>query len=197
VNRYLGRQALSIADAAGQRHQSKRIKDIKTFFKTTVLLVALSVSGAVGAQAPGSYEHDVGTIYGAVRGIKQVREICATVFPDDAETSLQALSEWRDKYRDFIIEIEAHFLHMVSKQSGKDDADYKAALIAFETEHKQRTAEIIEQMVGENKVELSTECEKFPSYLESDEANFEDKFTDQIERIRKQYPRLPKRRQVR
>lgn len=161
-----------------------------------MLVVVSLLAGAVpaGARAePGSYHGDVGAVYGAMRGLKQMADICADVFPETGSANRTALLAWRDRYAPFVTEIEQRFLHLHAAAAAGDEARYRASVEAFEANFAARTEQTKETLRTQAPDALRRDCNAYPELIASDNVDFERRYADEVARIRAQLPALPTR----
>lgn len=182
-------------DAAGLRGilLSVRTRASQARPRRLVPLLAglLVAAGAVAEPPANDYIDDVGTVYGAMRGVKQMYDVCTEVFPATEAANRAALIEWRDRYEPFVVEMETRWHHLLAAGAGHDKAAYDAAVAKFEQGFTARTAEMAKTLAANSRDALAAECNSYPAAVRSPQVNFEQTLGAEVTRIRAALPELP------
>jgi len=73
-----------------------------------LLLQPLVVFGEQSTDSTGDYFMDLGQVYGAIKGVGFMKDICGEAFPDYVTANETAYRTWRARYQPFLQEIERH-----------------------------------------------------------------------------------------
>jgi hypothetical protein len=145
---------------------------------------ALLASGLAAAQAGGSYAANLSRVYEATQFIQAAKEGCDTAEPDTRKANDAAYSAWRKRHQSLLDELERRFLAMVRKASA-DQKDYSKNVGKYAGEVLQHLENMKKQFLGQPPQEVSRQCQGFPDYLKSSEADLRKRYAAELTAIRK------------
>lgn len=158
------------------------------YFILFLAVLSTDVVAADEQQQPNTYGSDVTAVYSLLRTVKLMSDTCSNVFPGTAERHYQALLDWRNRYSDFIEEIEGRFLQLFYLDAGQDESRYKAAVAKFEAGFESRRKAEEKMLVETRHEALRKECLAFPEVLQSEQMNIEVQQTERVTRLREAVP---------
>ncbi len=159
--------------------------------KELYVIALLAISSSAMAQdeystdSSGNYAMDLGQVYGAIRSVKSMGEICTESFPDQEQTNTAAYKQWRAAYLPFIQEMEHHFSTMVWKESGGTPKKHVQLLIEADKSFEQYRAVLKSQMSADGNEAFHNLCNAYPVYLASKRMDLEHYYAEQVAVVRK------------
>jgi hypothetical protein len=156
----------------------------------TLVLAFLFACGAVHAeksdQSTGQISIDLGTVYGALEGIKHIRDICSDDFPKLRTENENAYTLWRQKYLPFLQEIERHWSAFAETQTngGEPKKLYEFRVAVGDQMNKIKASQR-DHMIRSGHEQFERVCQAYPRYLKTDRANLEYFYSEQVETIRR------------
>lgn len=156
----------------------------------TVIFIALAlVCASVCAQeqstnSSGDYMEDLGQVYGGIRSIKNLGEICTSHFPQEREANTEAYLSWRKKYLSFLQEIEKYRTALVWKEFGGDQTKYVNTLQAMDASLDKYKDSLEQQLMSGGSDKFAAECRLYPTYLQTPRTDLEHYYLEQVQTVR-------------
>lgn len=155
--------------------------------RVCALVASLLLTPAASADepyVPHGYAADVGQVYGTLRGVRQMVDICAGAFPASAPDNRAAFRRWRERYRPFLDEMESRYQGAIAAATGHDEASYRAAMAQIERGFVRRTESTRAELLAANAAGLESECGGFARVLDSEAVDFERMQAAKVRKIR-------------
>ena len=149
-----------------------------------MLCAAVAHSGGAGAQATGEYAADLGRVYGAHQRIIAAKEACDTAMPGTRSANEKAYAAWRSRHAALIKDLERRVTAMI-RLASRDEKEYVMNLGKYEGAILQERQEYTQILLALDAAELKEQCQRWPSYLSSPDADFEKVYAGELETIRK------------
>ena len=152
-----------------------------------VVLALICVSACAQQQSTsssGDYIEDLGQVYGGIRSIKDLGEICTSHFPQEREANTAAYQSWRKKYLAFIQEIERYWTALAWKESGGSEAKYVGTLQAMNASFDKYKDALEQQLVSGGADKFTAECRLYPTYLQTSRTDLEHYYQEQVHTLR-------------
>jgi len=152
------------------------------------LILTLATTSAFGEQSTGStgnYEMDLGQVYGAIKAVKAMEEICGNAYPEYIKKNEVAYQEWRAKYKPFLQEMERHFTAYAWREAGGDTQRHMEVLRKLDDGFKGYKKGLEAEMRSEGEEAFRNKCQIYPIYLMTDRLNLEHFYAEQVSTIRK------------
>ena len=159
--------------------------------KKLFAIALMAISGSAMAQndystdSSGDYAMDLGQVYGAIRSVKFMGEICTESFPDQAQTNAATYKQWRVTYLPFIQEMERHFSAMAWKESGGVPQKHVQFLVDVDKTFEQYRAALKSQMSADGDEAFKSQCNVYSAYLSSERMDLEHYYAEQVAVVRK------------
>lgn len=154
------------------------------------IFVALALVGAsVCAQeqstnSSGDYVEDLGQVYGGIRSIKDLGEICTSHFPQEREANTDAYRSWRKRYLPFLQEIEKDWTALAWKESGGNQGKYVNTLQAMDASLDKYKDSLEQQLMSGGAEQFAAACRLYPKYLQTPRTDLEHYYQEQVQTIR-------------
>ena len=149
------------------------------------VLISATLHAEQSTDSTGQYEMDLGQVYGAIKAVKYMKEICADSFPEFIHQNEGAYQKWRGKYKLFLQEIEKHFSALLWRESGGDPEKHMELLNNYDNALLGYKKGLSTQMHNDGKKVFRGTCKIYPVYLTTDQTNLEYFYTEQVGIIRK------------
>lgn len=131
----------------------------------------------------GDYVEDLGQVYGGIRSIKDLGEICTSHFPRERETNTEVYRSWRKRYLPFL-QIEKDWTALAWKESGDNQAKYVNTLQAMDTSLDKYKDSLEQQLMSGGAGKFAAECSLYPKYLQTSRTDLEHYYQEQMQTIR-------------
>jgi hypothetical protein len=152
------------------------------------LVVAVAGSPATSQQlnnSSGNYDVSLGQVYGAIRAVKRIKDICNEDFPQQREKNERAYAEWRSKRLSFLQEMERHLtrsMWLLSKGDPELAAENEATLQKNLAAFKENQRQIMSS--GGREV-YESQCGNYETLIRSQQWDIEKSFAEQVATIRR------------
>src|SRR6478672_12504994 len=157
------------------------MKNLATF----LLTVALCNSAfAQSTNSSGDYAMDLGQVQGGTRGAKFLGEICSDAFPEQALANATAYKQWREKYLPFLQEVDRHFSALAYREANGDPQKHVQFLADSEKSFDGYRDALRSQLMADGEKAFKSQCELFPTYLDSERMNLEKYYAEQVATMR-------------
>lgn len=133
----------------------------------------------------GDYAMDLGQIYGGVRAVKYMEDICSEAFPATTKTNEVAYKQWRERFLPFLQEVEKHWGAMAWKEAKGDPQRHTEVLTKLEKSFEGYKKGLKSQMASDGQDAFRKQCELYPQYLRTDQTNLEYFYAEQVNTMRK------------
>ena len=155
-----------------------------------LLFVFFSIFGQADAQeystnATNDYATDLGQVYGAIRSVEHMKQICTAAFPTNKKNISAAYQQWRKNYQPFIDEIEKHMTNLIWQESNGNRKKYVVLSSTAEKNFIELRGTLKVKMMSGSVGSFSEQCGFYPSYLVLSRMNLEHYYSEQVAVIRK------------
>ena len=134
--------------------------------------------------ATGVYEDDLGSLYGAIKTIGFIYEICSESFPELRPQINDAYISWRARYKPFHQEVKLRMNNVLLMDSGGNlsrRADEEAQLNDAMQVLK---GKIREMYTKGGAISFKEACMRYPTSIEGSKWDIQKRYPDQVETIR-------------
>lgn len=162
----------------------------RTFIKinipaiTLLMIMSVPANGEQSTSSTGQYNIDLNRVYGAMKGIIYMKEICANSYPIFKNQNEVSYKLWRSKYIDFIQEIEGYFTERTWEQSGNDPQKHMGVLNTYNVAMDEYKKAMKAQMQNSGETNFRKTCEVYPNYLSNNRTDLEYFYAEQVKTIR-------------
>ena len=131
----------------------------------------------------GQYIKNLAIIYGSLRNIKNLREVCAKKHPEFIEKNLVAYNNWMLKYNEFHSEIEQLFLVELQEMAYEKNKNFEDVNKKIEEMIKTNLQSFANQLVEKTDDNLKNWCKAYPKYTQSEITDVKKYFSQRVEQI--------------
>ena len=151
--------------------------------RLTLLLLVITSSAwsAQPTQTTKNYYIALQQVYGAIMGVKNMKEICGDSFPEYIQTNDAAYKKWASRYRPFISEMEKHWTDWVWEEVKHDSQQRVALLSKIDSGIKRGIRSTI---TSEGPETFRGICKTYPLYLADKQNDKEHFYRAQVQTIR-------------
>lgn len=159
----------------------------RCIFSTLALLVA-SASAAPQTDAVERYDHALGQLVGATKGIAAARDVCSNGYPELEPRLTAALAEWRRRNGQTIAEIEVRWRNLRREIAGGDST--REAEVMRQLDAQTRNAEMAAraQVTRLPAEQVRALCTGLPQALASPGRDLEVLMQSQLKSVRELRP---------
>ena len=156
-----------------------------------ILMVVLFVSWRYAiaqeysTNATKDYATDLGQVYGAIRSVEHMKEICIEAFPKHQNDINAAYRQWRESYKSFLEEIENYIKNMMLQKANGNRKKYALISAAADKEFAKLRGNLKIKMMSKGAESFSEQCMFYSSYVALPRLNLESYYGKQMVVIRK------------
>ncbi len=131
----------------------------------------------------GQYIKNLGFIYGSLRNVKFLREVCAKKHPEFIEQNLVAYSKWILKHNEFHSEIEQLYLVELQEMAYEENKNFEDVNKKIEEMIKTSSQSFANQLIKKTNDDLKSWCKTYPKYTQSEITDIKNYFSQRVEQI--------------
>ncbi len=132
-----------------------------------------SVSSQQSQDSTGDYAMDLGQVYGAVRAVGYMKDICNEAFPELAPANSEAQREWRAKYLTLLQELEKHWESFAWQEAKGNPTDHMKFISNMEDTFDQYKIGLDTELRSDGPEIFRAICENYPKYLTTERTNLD------------------------
>jgi len=135
-------------------------------------------------EAPRDYPSVLLEVYGAMQGVRGVKEICNEAFPEFREQNEAAHAKWLEDYKTVRLEVVRRVDSLVDNEAGGNARQKAAIRDDLRKEYSELKKGLREQYQGYGQERFRTACQQYPQMTAGDSVNIPKVYETQLGIIR-------------
>ncbi|HKA46035.1 MAG TPA: hypothetical protein VKF40_28855 [Burkholderiales bacterium] len=156
----------------------------KTVFVVAISLLAAAARAGAAAPPAESYATELSRVYEATQFIRAVKEGCDSAHKENAAANAAAYNSWAKRHRAFLNELDRRVMMLIHGAS-TDEKDYAKNVGRYMGDVVQYREILKQDFLGGPADNVQRQCNEFPQYLKSAEADLPKRFAAELKSIRK------------
>ncbi|HXC37548.1 MAG TPA: hypothetical protein VN667_01265 [Burkholderiales bacterium] len=136
-------------------------------------------------EAPRDYPSVLLEVYGAMQGVRGVKEICNEGFPEFRAQNEAAHAKWLEDYKDVRLEVVRRVDSLVDSEAGGDARKKAAIRDDLRKEYTELKKGLREQYQGYGQERFRAACQQYPQMTAGDSVNIPKVYETQLGIIRR------------
>lgn len=155
-----------------------------------ILLVSWrhTIAQEYSTNATKDYATDLGQVYGAIRSVEHMKQICIEAFPKHQNDINYAYRQWRKNYKSFLEEVENYMANMMWQEASGNLKKYGFITAAANKEFTKLRGNLKIKMMSNGAEAFSEQCMFYSTYVALPRLNLEYYYATQMTVIRKGLP---------